>query len=220
MLKLAAVAGFSAIVGLFAGTSSAATVLNNGDAVGGWNITAAPGVAVVVDSSTSTTVTLEKTAAFSNANEGLIITFTQVSADAASTIDINNEMITNTSGTTFSGFQFLLLNPNGAASFVNDPTVPSPFAPAAGFTLVSVSSDSISYSGSQANMATSSWGFDTADTKGGDLIINANPMGVGTTFDLKEIPEIPLPPAVWQGLVGIMGLGLVSYGKSLKRLMA
>ncbi|MGD1278290.1 MAG: hypothetical protein ABR964_13845 [Tepidisphaeraceae bacterium] len=170
---------------------------------------------------------VEKGAVFTTANagEGLLITFTQTSASATSVIDFTNESITNNTGTNWSGFEFVILNDGtGSASF--ETTENSPFVPPAGiFTTVSVTTldgnPAVVYGGgSQANLATALWGV----ASDGDLLISANPLGIGTTFTFKEVPVtgplVPLPPAVWQGLVGIMGLGLVSCGKSLKKLMA
>ena len=169
---------------------------------------------------------VEKGATFlpSNAGEGLLITFTQTSASATGLIDFTNESITNATGSTWSGFDFILLNSNASASFVSSAS--SPFAPPAGmFTTVSVTSvdgnPTVVYGGgSQANFATSLWGIG-AD---GDLIIDANPLGIGTTFTFKEVPVtgplVPLPAAAWQGLAGLLGLGLIAKAKSLKKLMA
>jgi hypothetical protein len=79
--------------------------------------------------------------------------------------------------------------------------------------------------GTQANMASVLWGIGPD----GDLIIDANPDGIGTSFSFKEVPVngstpppvlVPLPAAAWQGLAGLLGLGLIAYGKSLKKLMA
>jgi len=214
MFKLAAVAGITAVVGMFSGSSQAATVLQSGSSYDGWVVTEAPGISLVVDNASGSTLSLEKTAVFSN-DEGLLITFTQSSAKAASTIDINNESITNVSGGSWSGFQFLLANSNADASFTG-----STFANPIGGAAPTVSSNTITYAGSQANFATSMWGFGSA----GDLLINANPLGLGTTFTFKEIPVtgplVPLPAAVWQGFGALAGLGLVAFGKSLKKVTA
>jgi len=216
-LKTIALGVFLTVVAA-AGASNAATVLQNGSTVGGWTVTAAPGISLVVDSATSDNVSLEKAAVFSTTTEGLIITFTQASANAASQITFTNEAITNISGTTWSGFQFLLLDDNNSASFVQN--ADSPFVPPVGYTSVSALANSITYTGSQANMATSMWGFGSD----GDLIIDADPLGVGTTFGFKEIPlgggnvPVPLPTTFWQGLVGIAGLGLVAGARKIKNL--
>jgi len=212
MFKMAAVAGMTAVLGLFSG-AKAATVLTSGSTYDGWVVTEAPGISLVVDNATGSTLTLEKSAVFKN-DEGLLITFTQASSGAASTIDINNESITNVSGGAWSGFQFLLANSGGDATFG------ATFANPLGGGAPTVGADTITYAGTQANFATSMWGFGSD----GDLIINANPEGLGTTFTFKEIPVtgplVPLPAAGWQGLVGLAGLGLVAFAKNLKKLTA
>jgi hypothetical protein len=214
MFKLAAVAGLTAVVGMFSGTSRAATVLQSGDTYDGWVVTEAPGISLVVDNASGSTLSLEKSAVFQNDN-GLLITFTQADADAASTIDINNESITNVSGGSWSGFQFLLANSNASASFTG-----TTFTNPIGSKAPTVSSSTITYAGSQANFATSMWGFGNSD----GLFINTNPLGLGTTFTFKEIPVtgplVPLPAAVWQGFGALAGLGLVAFGKSLKKVTA
>jgi hypothetical protein len=223
--KLATLAGFSAVLGLMSSASKAATVVSD---IGGSGWTATfSGLSLTADpTQPSGQLDVEKGATFlpSNAGEGLLITFTQTSASATGLIDFTNESITNATGSTWSGFDFILLNSNASASFVSSAN--SPFAPPAGmFTTVSVTSvdgnPTVVYGGgSQANFATSLWGIG-AD---GDLIIDANPLGIGTTFTFKEVPVtgplVPLPAAAWQGLAGLLGLGLIAKAKSLKKLMA
>jgi hypothetical protein len=223
--KLATLAGFSAVLGLMSSASKAATVVSD---IGGSGWTATfSGLSLTADpTQPSGQLDVEKGATFlpSNAGEGLLITFTQTSASATGVIDFTNESITNATGSTWSGFDFILLNSNASASFVSSAN--SPFAPPAGmFTTVSVTSvdgnPTVVYGGgSQANFATSLWGIG-AD---GDLIIDANPLGIGTTFTFKEVPVtgplVPLPAAAWQGLAGLLGLGLIAKAKSLKKLMA
>jgi hypothetical protein len=223
--KLATLAGFSAVLGLMSSASKAATVVSD---IGGSGWTATfSGLSLTADPTQgSGQLDVEKGATFlpSNAGEGLLITFTQTSASAKGLIDFTNESITNATGTTWSGFDFILLNSNASASFVSSSD--SPFAPPAGmFTTVSVGTvdgnPTVAYGGgSQGNFATSLWGIG-AD---GDLIIDANPLGIGTTFTFKEVPVtgplVPLPAAAWQGLAGLLGLGLIAKAKGLKKLMA
>jgi|HubBroStandDraft_1064217.scaffolds.fasta_scaffold169930_1 hypothetical protein len=223
--KLAAVAGFSAVLGLMSSASKAATVVSD---IGGSGWTATfSGLSLTSDPTQSAgQLDVEKAATFSaaNAGEGLLITFTQTSASAKGLIDFTNESITNVTGSTWSGFDFILLNSNADASFVSSAN--SPFAPPAGmFTTVSVTTidgnPAVVYGGgSQANFATSLWGIGSD----GDLIIDANPLGIGTTFTFKEVPVtgplVPLPAAAYQGLAGLLGLGLIASAKSLKKLVA
>ncbi|MGA3067135.1 MAG: hypothetical protein ABSF29_09845 [Tepidisphaeraceae bacterium] len=224
MIKIAAVAGFSAVLGLFSTTRAATVISDIGGS--GWTATFS-GLSLEADpTQPAGQLDVEKAAVFNPtaANEGLLITFTQTSATATSTIDFTNESITNDTKTNWSGFDFVLLNANGSASFVT--SADSPFAPPAGFfTSVSVGSvdgnPTVAYGGgTQGYLATSLWGIGPD----GDLIIDANPLGIGTTFTFKEVPVsgplVPLPAAGYQGLAGLLGLGLVAYGKSLKKLMA
>ncbi len=221
--KLATVAGFSAVLGLMSSATKAATVVSD---IGGSGWTATfSGLSLTADPSQPTgQLNVEKAATFmpSNAGEGLLITFTQTSASATSLIDFTNESITNATNTSWSGFDFVLLNSNADASFVSSAS--SPFAPPDGYTSVTVTTidgnPAVVYTGSQANFATSLWGIGPD----GDLIIDANPLGLGTTFTFKEVPItgplVPLPAAAWQGLAGLLGLGLIASAKSLKKLIA
>jgi len=222
-LKTAAIAVFTAAIGVAASSSHAAVIVQSGSTYGGWDITTPAGISLVVDSVTSNTISLEKFAAFPNM-EGLPITFTQVSANAVPLIDFANEQVTNLSGSHWSGFQYILANVSeslgaGAVTFQGPGSI---FAPPVGYTGVSFTSNLITYTGSQANLATASWGFG-AD---GDLIINANPSHGNTftqDFVFKEQPLtnlVPLPAAGLQGLAGLLGLGLIASAKTAKKLMA
>src|SRR5580658_1527449 len=123
--KLAAVAGFSAVLGLMSSASKAATVVSD---IGGSGWTATfSGLSLTSDPTQSAgQLDVEKAATFSaaNAGEGLLITFTQTSASAKGLIDFTNESITNVTGSTWSGFDFILLNSNADASFVSSANSP------------------------------------------------------------------------------------------------
>lgn len=214
---VAAVAA-SALVGV--GTSHAATVLKSGDTVAGWKITFPAGIALVDDGGSH--LTLEKAAAFTSL-EGLDITFNQVSYSASSTITITDESITNVSGGPFGGFQFLLLNtlqgnasaPKFAGGLAFNGVTP-PFANQT----QNAAGDTITLSGGTlADNSTAKWGFGS----GGDLSINASPASTGLkkVLDFKEIPQsfIPLPPAAWSGLTGLVGLGVIGNAKRLRKLL-
>jgi hypothetical protein len=232
--KTAAATAFLAMTSLVAPSSRAATVAATGGTFDGWMVTPVSGITLTADATSSSNLLLTKAANFSNM-EGLVITFTQVAANAAPTLTFQNETLTNNSGSTWGGFQFLLMNPGASAAFVSSST--SPFAPATGYTSGTFSSDSIVYAGAQANTATTQWGFNA----NGDLVISSNPGAIGTTFDLKEIPllssqvvgasaggvpitlpgaggtPIPLPAAVYQGLVGLMGIALFGFAKNIRK---
>jgi hypothetical protein len=213
--KFAMATAFLAAAG-FAGTSHAASVLASGDTVDGWKITFPVGIALVSD---GPGVTLEKFAAF-DSSEGLDITFTQVSATAAPVVTISDESITNVTGSSFGGFQFLLANtlPGNAApasfsgSAFNGDTAP--------FASQSDSADDITLTdGTLANTDTAKFGF---GVDAGALTIDANPASSGLfkVFDFKEIPvtAVPIPAAAWTGLSGLIGLGLISGAKRLRRI--
>jgi hypothetical protein len=232
-IKVVTIAGVSGLTAMVASPSRAATVLASGGTYDGWVVTEATGVSLTADTSNASDLALTKAANFSNL-EGLVISFTQVSASAAPTVTFENETLTNNSGSTWGGFQFLIMNPNASAAFVSSAT--SPFQPAAGYTSGTFASDSVVYAGTQANTATSTWGFNST----GELVIDANPGKIGTTFDLKEIPlttaqlpgasaggiplpigspgaVIPLPAAAWQGSMGLLVLGLIAFGKKVAK---
>jgi hypothetical protein len=221
-IKIAAIAVFAAALGLTASASRAAVIVQSGDTYGGWTITLPAGISLVVDSVTGSTISIEKFAEFPN-DEGLPIDFMQTPGTiAVPTIDIANEMITNASGGGWSGFQFLIANiseglGSGAASFSG-----TTFTAPTGYSLTSSTSDTITYTGSQANGSTSAWGFGPD----GDLIINANPSAPGTfgqDFVFKEQPLtnlVSLSSAAWQGLAGLLGLALVATVRNAKKLLA
>jgi hypothetical protein len=201
----------------FAGTSHAATVLTSGDTVDGWKITFPVGIALVSD---GPDVTLEKFAAFDNI-EGLPITFVQVSASASPTVVITDESLTNVTGETWTGFQFLLANElpgNTAPAAFTGPVFAGDTAP---FASQTETADTITLSdGTLANTDTAKFGFDAA---GGQLTIDTNPATDGSmkVFDLKEIPlvtAVPIPAAAWTGLSGLVGLGLIGSAKRLRRI--
>jgi hypothetical protein len=218
---------------MFTAAAPAATDFTTPTTVDGWLITPASGISLSANTSSSTDLSLTKTATFSTMNEGLVISFTQVSASAASTITFSSESLTNSSGSTWGGFQFQLLDDNGGATFVSNAS--SPFQPATGYTSGLFTPIEIVYAGSQANAAVSSWGMTSA------LVLDADPTGVGTNFVLKEVPltssetglpggvpipiispggtggvVVPIPAAVWQGGAGLAALALLSLRRKLK----
>jgi hypothetical protein len=231
-IKLAAVsAGVCAIASTIA-PARAATVVS-GSAYDGWIVTVSQGITLTEDTTNSQNLELTKNAAFSSM-EGLLITFTEESTSAAPTITFQNETLTNNTGTTWGGFEFLLMNPLDSATFTTSAN--SPFLPASGYTLLPAagSSTNVDYAGSQANLATSIWGLSPTLS---DLSIAADPTGIGTTFVLKEIPltsqfvtglpgstgspippvAIPIPSALWQGLVGLASVALVGLARRRRR---
>jgi hypothetical protein len=237
--KMALMAACAALAGLGAlRTSSASTITIDGgtsQVVDGWNITPQAGVTLFVTAgSDSVPIAIEKSAQFTAPNQGFLISFQPVAGQTpASVIDFDSETIQNSTGTTWSQFQFLL---GAGATF---PTVTSTFAPPSGFFSqeeLNAAGDTLTYfDGSQATGTTSSWGsgivdYDNTGTalpghnSPDNLIIDAS--GVG--FDLKEIPStsgggggggnvVPLPNAAWQSLVGLSALALFGLGRKLTK---
>lgn len=217
-LSLAALA-VSAAVFAGVGSAHAATVLKSGGSpIDGWKITFPADVTLIDEG--GGTLTLAKAATFNSA-EGLDITFTQVGTTTVSpTITFASETITNNSGSAFNSFQFLLQN-TFAGSSSNAVFSGTTFTNTGVFTTTTPGSDTITLSGGTlANGATTNFG----GTDGGSLVINANPVTTGTkVIDFKEIPGpgptgVPIPAAAWTGLSGLLGLGLISKIKGLKKL--
>jgi len=225
IVKLAMVAVFAVILGFSARTSQAAP-LPSGTTVSGWTITYnVPGISLAIDPPAGgIQIILEKTAAFT-VNTGLLITFTQSgTTGVAPQIQFINEAVTNVTGTNWSGFEFQLLNTIGSASFSGPAGifVPPVTGPGVNYTSSTFSPTDITYGGSQLNGSTSFWGT-TGGVPGGSLIINTSPStsGAPEVFTFKEIPiVVPLPAAAWQGLGGLLGLGLIGYAKKLKKVLA
>ena len=230
--KLFVAVACTAVVELLAAAAPAATVFTTPTTIDGWLITPASGISLTNTTTSSTDLTLTKSGNFSTMAEGLVISFTQVSSTAAPTITFSSESLQNSSGSTWGGFQFQLLDDNGGATFTS--TTSSPFQPGTGYTSGLFSSTVIVYGGSQANGVTSTWGDPSV------LTLDADPAGLGTNFVLKEIPltasevvlpggtpipivtpsgpgvVVPVPAAVWQGGLGLLALGLIRFAKKMK----
>lgn len=197
---------------------------NESAMVDGWNISAPAGVALTVTTNDGQ-IDVEKVANFTVPNQGLLVGFQYVGGNSspATVVDFADEMIANSTGQPFSGFDFILMNPNGlpGATF---PSVSNVFAPptGTGYNYTSVNLDStgqiLSYSGVQGTGTTSSWG---SANPGDNLLID---VASGTDdFALKELSEagsgsvVPVPAAAWQSLAGLGGLALIGLGRRLKQ---
>jgi hypothetical protein len=193
----------------------------------------------------SALVVIEKVASFnSGPNDfGFIdpaeITFVQNSGEATEQIIIDREHLFNNTGTTWTGFRFIIEDPmsgvGGGARFDQAASASFNllFPAGVGFdTKTWLSSDvqeELFASGGPGVADGDEWqpGFGDGND-GGALVINANPFdngGIRRTFVLKEQPTpgdrvIPLPAAAWTGLSGLIGLGVVSSIKALRRRMA
>jgi len=190
--------------------------------------------------SDSANVVIEKVAQFSSGPNdfGFIdpaeITFIQNMSEATDNIVIDREHVFNNTGTTWTGFRFIVEDPmsgvGGGARFDQAASASFDVSPFTTKTFLSsdVQEELVASGGSGVpNGAEWTPGFgDNGD--GGSLVINGNPFdngGVRRTFVLKEQPTpgefvIPLPAAAWSGLSGLLGLGLMSSYKALRRRMA
>jgi len=222
--KMVFAAAFAAVLGM-SGISMAVPVnqvLTSGDIVGNWRVSFPVGIGLIYDGGTSTSanLVLQKSAAFSSL-EGLDITFTEVSTSAAPTITLTEESVTNISGSSFSGFQFLLATDTGGT--------PAAFGPGMAFngstppftTQTDASNDITLGGGTLANTDTTKWG----GTGAGQLTIDTNISSANypRVLELKEIPvggggvpAVPVPAAVWTGLSGLLGLGLFAGVRRVK----
>jgi len=214
--KKAAIAVATVALGFGAHMASAAPIViqsNSSATVGGWTVTTPTGIALTVDSSDNNTLVIEKAADFTSPTGGLLISFLKTGETADASVVFGNEAVSNSTGTTWSGFDFLLMNELGTAKF---DSVASVFAPPTGFSGVSLDSTHaiLSYTGSQATGTTTMWG---SGVGGDELLIDA---GSASAFVFKELPVVPLPAAAWQGLAGLAGLGAIASVRKLKNRMA
>jgi hypothetical protein len=229
--KIKRAALLSAIaLGVSGANSEAATTVTGGNSVtlDGWTVSA-PADVLLTLSDLNGTLDISKTADFTTPTAAFLITFEQSSATASPNIEFSNESIANNSGSAWSGFQFLLLNTTStAATFAGLGNI---FVPPVGsgydYTGASLdtSKDTLTYTGSQNNGATSAWGGTTASDY---LLIDANPAATSPfqVFALKELPElggggttVPLPAAAWQSLIGLASVSLLARANTRRRRM-
>ncbi len=199
--------------------------------VDGWDISWSTGVTVSAaqDSVNASQVDVTKMATFTAPNQGYQITFVPISGytgTAATQFVIPTEMITNNTGASFNGFSFVLLNTTSDLATFD--SVARTFIPPAGsgYNFTSVSLDPgntiLTYTGTQDNGVTSTWGNGDASSTGDNLLIDAP---AGSDFSLKELsssgsgpgPVVPLPAAAWQSLVGLGGLALIGLRRRIKQ---
>jgi len=216
--KLAIAAIVSTVLGAGAVVAPAAQVVSIGPGqtatVGGWFITTpASGVSLVAITTAANTLVLEKFAAFTSSTPASI-SFAPAD-DIADSIKITTEMITNETGAAWSGFTFSLSGAGAAFDSIGNSFIPPlGTSPLDSYTNISFSPTSITYTGTQNSGYTSSWGGED----GSDLVIDT----AATSFSLIEGPltdrpvAVPLPSAALQGLVALVGLGLLAGAKTLK----
>jgi len=200
LLTFAGVGAIAAMLGLAAPAGATSVPITSGQTVDGYTITFPSSIQLVVDTSPAGTLVLEKAATF-NTIGGLVITFDKVSSSAPSNIDINSENITNHTGSAWGEFDYVLF---GGGTFTSKFNAPIGYNPG----VISNGGLVVAYTGFQGAGTTEAWGPGAPD-----LVIN-DTTGV---LNFKEIPVgVPLPASAWQGLVGLLGLGAVRYGKTLK----
>ncbi len=226
---------FAGLLASGASPASAAQIMSTSPvAIDGWNVSWSTGVdlAVSQDATTSTQVDLAKTATFTAPNQGFQIAFAPISGftgTAATQFVIPNESIVNNTGAAFNGFSFVLLNTTSKLATFD--SIGRTFTPPTGtgfnFTAKSLTSGNtiLTFTGTQGNGVTSTWGNGDASSSGDNLMIDA-PAGSG--FSLKELPSsgggppgppigVPTPSAAWQSLAGLGGLALIGFGRKIKR---
>jgi hypothetical protein len=216
-------------VGAVGVAGAAPTTLNTSPVtMDGWQISWPTGIglAITQDATISTQVNLEKSAQFTS-NKSLDITFAPQSGATgtiASTFVLPDETITNSTGSSFSGFTFLLKNTGSAnATFAGTGFKP-PTGSGFNFTSVSLTNGKteLQYTGTQGNGVTSFWGDGNPGSGGDNLVIDAP---AGSAFTLQELPGtgvipppiIPMPSTLWQSLAGLTGLGVLGLLRKMKQ---
>jgi len=221
-MKLGMKAVMAVCVALVAVSSVQASVTPLGDS--GWSMIVSKGMQPVdtpyIFGTTNGALSIElhKTFNVQRDSDGyftpIVIEFMKTSANALSKISINDEYITNATGTTWDGFDMQLM-----VNTVN---------PQAGFNPVAVDGDqleNVSYSlnagyngepillkfrNGQGDGVTSA--LDDAFKPGlvvGSILIDVNPnLAVGTRIGLKEIP-IAMPEPATMMMLGLGGLSLL-----------
>jgi len=228
--------GSLAVAGLFslalsAGPAEAASQLL-GDS--GWRVHFGSGLNIRFDGVTNdrAEVKIEKIAQFTDpfdrgVGPTLEVTFEQVSFDAVPFISVEAESVLNQTGSNWAGFNFSLTEAtNGAGTNVkfdetktfgdDDPFKIDPF------TTFDFNSELTNLEVGGGSLANGDVWLPGSGNGAGELVIFAAPVSSGTkrAFFFKEQPIIPLPAAAWTGLVSLVGLGVVSYGKRVRRLIS
>jgi len=195
----------------------------------GWMADLDPGVDLTILSTSNNGITLalEKNAIFTS-TAPLNITFRQVAANAVANLSIDDETIVNQSGSTFTGFTFAVTggtSNNGvvphfdqaaSGSFLTDP-----------FATGVYNSDSTTLTATGGTLGSGSLASDIwhPGLATGDLVIAAAPFATGsvnqsfvfTETPVTSTPAIPLPAAAWTSLSGLLGLGLISGSKRIRK---
>lgn len=193
-----------------AGTASADIIVPLGM---GWEAVLPDGssVTLTVNPSTDGILHLSKEAAFraidpfTGAPEPAIITFRQTAADAqtASQIMIDDEMILNLTGLSWSGYRQILGLSNNAA--FNNASLGMSVGPEFTTNTMFNSNREMLSDGGPGVLNNAMW---MPGVQGGLVIdINLGGQADPVVFTLKELPVIPAPGAVALGSIGLMAMG-------------
>jgi hypothetical protein len=212
------------------GVARAAPVTQNTSpaTMDGWNISWPTGIGLSVsqDPTTSTQVNLEKSATFTSANQALDITFapTTTTGTTADVFVIPDESLNNHTGSSLTGFDFVLMNTGSANATFAATGFKPPTGSGYNFTKVSVinGKTELVYTGTQGDGVTSFWGDGNPASAGDNLVIDAP---AGASFTLRELavagggppPGVPIPSAMWQSLAGLSALGAFGLLRKMKR---
>ncbi|HUB25374.1 MAG TPA: hypothetical protein VL992_08080 [Tepidisphaeraceae bacterium] len=186
--------------------------MSNGATIDGWEIVYPANLSLV--SEDTPTLTLEETGAFDSLAP-LDLLFVQASYTASPTITISSETLTNNVGQ-LKGVKNELTSV--LAGNTASPSILSTFSLTnpnnSTFSRQTIGNTYVTFRGTFNKGS-------NATLNNGDLVISANPVtsGIKKIFFLhnEAVPAVPLPPAVWTGLSGLLGLGLISGLRKLRQ---
>jgi hypothetical protein len=217
-LHFSLAAALVALVTCVAHPALALIVVNNGDEVDGWDIVM-PANVTIIQQTNKPTLTVQEIGAFDSlVNEKIL--FVQASYHASPTITIRTETVTNSTGHKLGGMRDAVSD--RLEGNTGSPTITQSFSvsdPARTlFTSENMLPSNVTFTGTFRNGLSSRLGFGST---GGKIVISANPVtsGLKKIFRLNEdpLPAVPLPPACWTGLSGLLGLGAIAGLKKLKK---